>query len=40
MRNTDFDMDALSSFISTDSFSALKSIIDDLGLEIEDVATC
>jgi len=40
MRNTEFDMNSLSSFISTDSFAALKSMIDDLGLEIEDVSSC
>ena len=38
MRNTDYNIDALSSFLSNDvSFQALKDLIDDLGLEVEGV---
>ena len=38
MRNTDYDNGYLGSFISSDaSFQALQDIIDDLGLEVEDV---
>ena len=37
MRNTDFNIDALGNYISSDtSFQALKDIITDLGLEFED----
>lgn len=40
MRNTDFNINALGSFLSNDaSFQALKDIIDDLGLEVESIAT-
>lgn len=36
MKNTDFNMDALGNMISsTTSFQALKDIISDLGLELE-----
>ena len=38
MRNTDYNIDALGSFLSNDvSFQALKDLIDDLGLEVEGV---
>ena len=38
MRNTDYNLDTLGSFISSDaSLQALKDLIDDLGLEVEDV---
>ena len=38
MRNTDYNLDALGSFLSSDaSFQALKDLIDDLGLEVEGV---
>ena len=42
MRNTDYNIDALGSFLSSDvSFQALKQalkdLIDDLGLEVEGV---
>ena len=38
MRNTDYNIDALGSFISSDaSLQALKDLIDDLGLEVEGV---
>lgn len=38
MRNTDYNIDALGSFLSSDvSFQALKDLIDDLGLEVEGV---
>jgi len=37
MRNTDFNLDALSNVISSDtSFQALKDLVTDLGLELED----
>ena len=40
MRNTDFNVDALGSFISSStSFQALKDIIDDLGLESEEASS-
>lgn len=40
MRNTDFNINALGSFISSDiSFQALRDMIDDLGLELEDITT-
>ena len=38
MRNTDYNTSALGSFLSSDaSFQALQGLIDDLGLEVEDV---
>ena len=38
MRNTDYNIDTLDTFISSDaSLQALKDLIDDLGLEVEDV---
>ena len=38
MRNTDYNIDTLVSFVSSDtSFQALKDLIDDLGLEVEGV---
>ena len=38
MRNTDYNIDALGSFLSSDvTFQALKDLIDDLGLEVEGV---
>ena len=38
MRNTDYNLDALGNFISSDaSLQALKDLIDDLGLEVEGV---
>lgn len=38
MRNTDYNIDALGSFISSDAtLEALRGMIDDLGLEVEDV---
>ena len=38
MRNTDYNIEALGSFISSDtSLQALKDLIDDLGLEVEGV---
>lgn len=38
MKNTDFNLSALSGFVSSeDSLLALKDMIDSLGLEIEDV---
>ena len=38
MRNTDYNIDARGSFLSSDvSFQALKELIDDLGLEVEGV---
>lgn len=41
MKNTDFNIDALGNMISSDiSFQALKDIIDDLGLELEDALAC
>ncbi len=37
MRNTDFNLDVLSNVISSDtSFQALKDLVADLGLELED----
>lgn len=40
MRNTDFNIDALGSFISADttSFEALKDLIQDLDLEFESMS--
>lgn len=38
MRNTDYNVSALGSFLSSDvSFQALKDMIDDLGLEVEEI---
>ena len=38
MRNTDYNIDALGSFLASDtSFQALKDLIDELGLEVEGV---
>ena len=38
MRNTDYNIDTLVSFVSSDtSFQALKDLIDELGLEVEGV---
>jgi len=38
MRNTDYNPGYLGSFLSSDaSFQALQDIIDDLGLEVEEV---
>ena len=38
MRNTDYNIDALGSIISSDaSLQALKDLMDDLGLEVEGV---
>jgi hypothetical protein len=38
MRNTDYNIDALGSLISSDaSLQALKDLMDDLGLEVEGV---
>ena len=40
MRNTDYNISALGSFLSSDaSFQALKDIIDDLGLEVEEITS-
>lgn len=40
MRNTDFNINALGAFIASDTtFQALKGMIEDLGLEIEEIAT-
>ncbi len=39
MKNTEYNVDALSSVISSDAFSALKAIIDDLGLEVLEVSS-
>ena len=40
MRNTDFNLDALGSFISSStSFQALKDIIEDLDLEFEQASS-
>ena len=40
MKNTDYNLSSLVNFISSDdSFQALKDMIDDLGLEIEDIRT-
>ena len=38
MRNTEYNNGCLGSFLSSDaSFQALQGLIDDLGLEVEDV---
>ena len=38
MRNTDYDIEALNNMISEDTnFQALRNIIRDLGLEMEDI---
>ena len=38
MRNTDYNTGDLGAFLSSDaSFQALQDMIDDLGLEVEDV---
>ena len=40
MRNTDYNVSSLGSFLSSDaSLQALKDIIDDLGLEVEDITS-
>lgn len=38
MKNTEYNVDALSTVISSDAFSALKGMIDDLGLEILEIS--
>ena len=39
MKNTDYNLDALGSFLSTDaSLAALKDIISDFDLELESVS--
>ena len=39
MKNTDYNLDALGSFLSTDaSFQALKDIISDFDLELQAVS--
>lgn len=40
MKNTEYSVDALSTVISSDAFSALKDMIDDLGLEVLEVSGC
>jgi len=40
MKNTEYNVDSLSTMISSDAFSALKDIIDDLGLEVLEVSAC
>ena len=38
MKNTDYNVSALGSFLSSDiSFQALQDMIDELGLEVENV---
>jgi hypothetical protein len=38
MKNTDFNISALSGILSSDaSFLALRDLIDELGLEVEEV---
>ena len=38
MRNTEYNIDALGSFLYSDvTFKALNDLIDDLGLEVEGV---
>lgn len=39
MKNTDYNLSALCSGISSDAFTALKEMIDDLGLEIEEISS-
>ena len=40
MRNTDYNIDALNNMISQDTnFQALRDIIRDLGLEMEEIET-
>ncbi len=40
MKNTDYNVSALGSFLSSDtSFQALKDIIDELGLEVEAITS-
>lgn len=38
MKNTEYNVDALSTMISSDAFSALKDMIEDLGLEVLEVS--
>ncbi len=38
MRNTEYNVDAICSAISSDAFSALEGLIEDLGLEVTDVS--
>jgi len=37
MKNTEFNLENLGNIISSDSFASLKGIIEDLGLEFEEV---
>lgn len=37
MKNTDFTIEFLSTLISSESFSALADMVDEMGLEIKDV---
>lgn len=37
MKNTDFTLEFLSTLISSESFSALADMVDEMGLEIKDV---
>lgn len=40
MKNTDYNINALGSFLSSDtSFQALKDLIDDFGLELEEITS-
>lgn len=39
MKNTDFNINALGAYIASEAtIQALKGIIDDLGLEVENIA--
>jgi len=41
MRNTEYNLDTLGNMISSDtSFQALKDLVADLGLELEDALSC
>ena len=37
MRNTDYNFDTLGNYFSNDSLQALRALVDELGLEIEEV---
>jgi len=39
MRNTDYTNDALGTLFSNDSLQALRALVDELGLEIEEVTS-
>lgn len=39
MRNTDYNLETLDNIFSNDAMQALRSLVDELGLEIEEVTS-